>query len=226
VKLSTLLAQPTEVPRTDPSHEAKVTARVSQTGDCRPPAYYHTLLSTSRDPVLCLTNGAAVAGPGQCLQVVNSEIHDAPMPCTGGRATHKILARAASETACPPGTTMFSLLELHTLSGSETAGLKELELRRCDHAGMSTSPGVRPGKGLIALALRGARSALSIQDDAFPTCSDPANPPLLISGFRVRVPGGPPSVALREHLPLRRSSGRVTQSSGVSQGQHAPAASG
>jgi hypothetical protein len=106
--LEMLLPDPTEVPCTDPGYQAKVISRVGTAAECTAPAVHYEKLATDRGPVLCLATGPGIAGPSQCLHAENSAVHYAPVPCTDGQATHRVLARTASDAACPPGTTSYT----------------------------------------------------------------------------------------------------------------------
>jgi hypothetical protein len=99
-----------EVPCGSPTVFETVTARVRTVAECRLPAVRVATLQNGAARVLCLGDGAGMAGNGECMgDPKRAPVTFDVIPCADPAARARVLARAATAAACRavPGQTHY-----------------------------------------------------------------------------------------------------------------------
>ncbi len=99
-----------EVPCGAANEFETVAGRVATVAECQAPAVRFATLENGATRVLCLGDGAGMAGPGECIgDPERPPVTFQTIPCADPAARARVLGRAASPTACQavPGQTHY-----------------------------------------------------------------------------------------------------------------------
>jgi hypothetical protein len=90
-----------EVPCGAPTEFETVVDRVATVAECRPPAVRFATLENGAARVLCLGDGAGMAGDGECIgDPARPPVTFEAIPCADPAARARVLTRVATRAAC------------------------------------------------------------------------------------------------------------------------------